>query len=437
MSAELWSAARAIAAAFLGGPWELDAMTERAGKQRRWMRALAGRTLAAFPQPPRPSIGALGQFIAADSGFIRYGRSPAARILAPPTELRPLAGNPATWRLPQLQTPAALAEWLGIFRRELDWFADRYGRSQQRPPGPLSHYHYRWLPKRSGGLRLLEIPKGRLKCFQAELLHGLLDHIPSHDSAHGFRAGRSILTFASPHVGQQIALRIDLKNFFTSISAARVRGVFMTAGYPEDVARLLSGVCTNRVPEFVWKDPSLLNTALRPSIFDSEALLRRPHLPQGAPTSPALANLCAYRLDCRLLGLARSADATYTRYADDLLFSGGAQLARSAKRFHIAVGAIALDEGFEVHTRKTRIMHRSVRQHTVGLVLNEKPNIRRADFDRLKAILHNCLRHGPASQNLTQHANFRAHLRGLVAHVEMVSPHRGARLRAIFDRIAW
>lgn len=213
----------------------------------------------------------------------------------------------------------------------------------------------------------------------------------------------------------------------------------MTAGYPETVARLLTGICTNHVPESVLQDATLLNTALRlrPSIADGASLLRCRHLPQGAPTSPALANLCAYRLDCRLHGLARSADATYTRYADDLLFSGGTQLARSAKRFHIMVCAIALDESFEIHTRKTRVMRRGVRQHAVGLVLNEKPNIRRADLDRLKATLHNCQRHGPASQNLAQHANFRAHLCGMVAHVEMVNPNRGARLREILDRIAW
>ena len=432
MSAEKWSAARAIAAAFLSGPWELDGMIARSGRRGRWLRSLARRSLATFSQPYRPSINRLGQFIAADPGFVRYASISAGKIEATLPEIRPVAGNPSTWQLPQLTTPGDLAEWLGISCGELDWFADRYGRSWQRSPGPLNHYHYRWLLKRSGGFRLLEIPKARLKHFQAELLHSVLDRIHPHEAAHGFRAGRSILTFAAPHVGQQVVVRIDLKNFFASISAARVRGIFMTAGYPESVARLLTGLCTNSVHECVWQDTALLDTALRPSIGEGGALLRHPHLPQGAPTSPALANLCAYRLDCRLQGLAHSVGATYTRYADDLVFSGGAQLARSANRFHVLVCAIALDEGFEVHTRKTRIMRRGVRQHAVGLVLNEKPNIRRADFDRLKATLYNCVRHGPASQNRDRHANFQAHLRGLVSHVEMIQPRAAAaRLRAI------
>jgi RNA-directed DNA polymerase len=400
MSAEQWSAARAIAAAFLSGPWELDGMIERAGKRGRWLRGLARRTLAAFSQPNRPSIGTLGRFIAADPGFMRQASISARVTSAIPSKLQPVVGTPAMWELPQLTTTEALAEWLGISRGELDWFADRYGSARRRSPGPLSHYHYRWLPKRSGDFRLLEVPKARLKRFQGELLHGLLDRIQPHEAAHGFRSGRSIVSCASPHVGQKVVLRIDLKDFFASISAARVRGLFMTAGYPETVARLLSRLCTNDVPEFVWQDPALLNTAPRPRIARHGSLFRRRHLPQGAPTSPALANLCAYRLDCRLQGLARSAGAVYTRYADDLVFSGGSDFARSTKRFHIAVCEIALDEGFEVRTRKTRIMRRGVRQNAVGLVLNEKPNIRRADFDRLKATLHNCAVHGPESQNL-------------------------------------
>jgi hypothetical protein len=162
-----------------------------------------------------------------------------------------------------------------------------------------------------------------------------------------------------------------------------------------------------------------------------------PHLPQGAASSPALANLCAYRLDCRLAALARSAGAAYTRYADDLAFSGGPELERCARRFHVHVCRIALEEGFEVHTRKTRFMRQGVRQQLAGVVVNSRPNLRRADYDRLKAILHNCVRHGPQSQNRDGHSDFRAHLAGRVAYWRWLNPERGARLRALFDRVAW
>ena len=281
----------------------------------------------------------------------------------------------------------------------------------------------------------METPKARLKAIQRELLHGILDSIPPRGAAHGFCAGRSIVSCATPHTGQPVVLRIDLQNFFPSIRSAQVVGLFMTVGYSESVARLLAGLCTNRAAEFVWTSLELLNTALRYVIPSDKELFCRPHLPQGAPTSPALANLCAYRLDCRLHGLAEFAGAVYTRYADDLIFSGGDELSRSARRFLSLAGEIVRDEGFLLHTRKTRIMRRSVRQHALGLVVNHKPNIRRDDFDCLKATLHNCVRFGIASQNRHQHLNFSAHLTGRVAHVERVNPNRGQQLRALLALI--
>jgi hypothetical protein len=180
-----------------------------------------------------------------------------------------------------------------------------------------------------------------------------------------------------------------------------------------------------------------------PGVTDPQAarrvklLYQRPHLPQGAPTSPALANLAAYRLDRRLAGFARLAGAHYTRYADDLVFSGDHDFERKAERFYIGVCAIALEEGFEVHTRKTRIMRRSVSQRAAGVILNERVNPPRKDFDRLKAIVHNCAKHGPREQNRDGVPDFPAHLAGRIAHISMLNPARGRKLRSMFERIQW
>jgi hypothetical protein len=165
--------------------------------------------------------------------------------------------------------------------------------------------------------------------------------------------------------------------------------------------------------------------------------LRSAHLPQGAPTSPALANLCAHRLDVRLAGLAQAVGAVYTRYADDLAFSGGDQLARSARRFQVAVAVIAGAEGFQLHFQKSRFMRRAVCQQLAGVVVNERPNVRRAVYDEMKAILTNCARHGPQTQNRAAHPDFRGHLLGRIAHVRMIHPERGAKLAELFGRIAW
>jgi hypothetical protein len=142
-------------------------------------------------------------------------------------------------------------------------------------------------------------------------------------------------------------------------------------------------------------------------------------------------------MDCRLAGLAESAGASYTRYADDLAFSGDEEFEKRADRFSTHVAAILIEEGFTVHHRKTRIMRQGVRQHLAGLVTNQRVNVIRRDFDRLKATLTNCVRSGPQSQNRDGRPSFRSHLEGRVNFVEMINPAKGMRLRKIFEEIQW
>jgi hypothetical protein len=261
-----------------------------------------------------------------------------------------------------------------------------------------------------------------------------LDRVPPHEAAHGFRAGRSITTFAAPHVGQPVVARIDLKDFFPCVTRARVTAMFRTVGYPEIVAELLAGLCTTVTPLHVWDG---VEACSRSVLQATQSRYRVPHLPQGSPTSPAIANLCAYRLDRRLAGLARAAGGSYTRYADDLAFSGDADFARGIKRFLVHVAATVAEEGFIVHHHKTRIMRDGVRQHLAGVVVNKCLNVRRRDYDDLKATLTNCARHGAGGQNRAAHPDFRAHLRGRIAFVTQLHPDRGHKLRQIFDRIVW
>lgn len=339
------------------------------------------------------------------------------------------------WDIPSITTTGELAEWLRLNIGELEWFADLKELGYKRDAARLRHYLYHVSSKRSGAIRLIEAPKPRLKNLHQSILAGILEKIPSHPAAHGFVKGRSIKTFVSPHTGQYVVLRMDLRDFFPSFTAARIQAFFETIGYPEPVARLLRGICTNAVPRDVWRTPPI---GINPEqIREARVLYARPHLPQGAPTSPALANLCLYRIDCRLSGLARSVGAEYTRYADDLAFSGDEAFERSVERLSTHVAAILFEEGFAVHHRKTRIMHQGVRQHLAGLVLNQRANIMRLDFDRLKATLTNCVRLGPQSQNRGAHPAFRSHLEGRVGFVEAIHPARGERLRAILNRIQW
>jgi len=434
--------ARAIAAAMLRGPFDIESMVARCaqslGRRWRWLAPLAARVRAKFADGTRPRLIALTTFLLEDERFLLACERHELRLvdrLAFPTEMLPIAAA-REWRVPAIHTAGALADWLDVSIAELLWFADPRGLAPHTRSAGLRHYHPRLLAKRFGQVRLIEAPKPRLKIIQRRVLDEILAHIPMHRSAHGFCRALSIHSFAAPHVGRQVVLRLDLQDFFPSITSARVAALFRAVGYTEHVADLLTGLTTTFAPDDVWHDEQLASLDFR----ERERLRRlyaRRHLPQGAPTSPALANLAAYRLDARLSALARTASANYTRYADDLAFSGETEFARVVHRFRHHAAAVALDEGLHVHHRKTRIMRPGVRQHLAGIVVNERPNIARADYDRLKATLTNCVRHGPDQQNRAGHREFRAHLLGRVAHIATIHPIRGQKLRALFDQIAW
>ncbi|SIO24329.1 RNA-directed DNA polymerase [Singulisphaera sp. GP187] len=433
---------RELAESFVEGVWDLDGLVARGeqtlGRRPRWLRHLARRLLAAFNAGPRPRAGQITRFIHRDRGFSRVRERYEFTMewsRRPPPVMSPGPGAPGSWPVPAIVTPEDLAARLGLTRSELDWFADPQAREGRNTAEKLRHYHYRWQAKRSGSARLIEAPKPRLKAIQRRLLDEIIAKVPAHDAAHGFRVGRSVRTYIEPHIGRPLVLKMDLRDFFPSISSAWITALFLTAGYPEPVARRLSGLCTNSVPPEVWADPRC--PIQGPEHWRLRRLHRQAHLPQGAPTSPALANLCAYRFDCRLQALAAATEARYTRYADDLAFSGDHRFARAVERFQIQVGAIALEEGFAVQPRKTRAMRQAVRQRVAGVVLNVRPNLPRPEFDRLKATLNNCIKFGPHSQNRDQHADFPAHLRGRIAYVAALNPERGQRLRGMFDRIAW
>jgi RNA-directed DNA polymerase len=451
------SLVRAAATALLAGDWTSAGMTARLmqvfGLTRlpRWIEPVVSRVLARFgPHPPTPRHLVLRRFLAADPRFcraIRRLRSQAAKreafdpteshaltdVLAlPHPKMAPAPAIAGTDKLPSLVTVRELADWLGVSLPELDWFADFRHRARKIAPGKLGHYHYHWIAKAGGRRRLVESPKPRLKQIQRRILSRILEPIPAHPAAHAFRSGHSTLSCASPHVGQRVVLRIDLRDFFPSLRRSKIHALFHALGFPEDVARFLTGLCTNTIPEEIL--PADDSNGRRFSLWQ---VFGQPHLPQGAPTSPALANLCAYRLDCRLAGLAHSVGANYTRYADDLIFSGDRDFERSLTRFRIFACAIVLAEGFAIRHRKTRVMRSGIRQSITGLIVNRRINVPRGEYDRLKAIVHNCRRFGPRSQNRAGHPAFRKHLQGKIAYMRMVHQERGEKLQREFDLIDW
>jgi len=156
--------------------------------------------------------------------------------------------------------------------------------------------------------------------------------------------------------------------------------------------------------------------------FSARQRLITRHLPQGAPTSPALANLAAARLDRRLSGLAAAAGAAYTRYADDLTFSADAPAMEKIGYVMARIRHITADEGFAVNEKKTRVLRKNTAQSVTGIIVNDRAGISRRQVRRLRAILHRAGSEGLPRQNRQNHPHFEAWVRGTIAYINMINP---------------
>lgn len=348
------------------------------------------------------------------------------------TTLAPPPARLAAVERPHWPGVGALAEGLDVSVPGL-WRLTRGASWQRQAPLGEQHYRYELLPKRTGGWRLLEAPQPWLRALQRRVLDELVSRVPPHEAAMGYVRGRSVVDHARAHAGQAVLLKFDLQDFFATVRASRVHALFARLGYSAAVARALTALCTTATPE-----PVLERLRGDGGLGWTQAMrLRDAHLPQGAPTSAALANLCAFRLDLRIAGLARAFGARYTRYADDIVLSGDARLLHGVDRIEARIGAFALDEGFALNHRKTRCVTRARRQQVGNIVVNAAPNLPRDEFDRLKAVLHRCATQGPSSQNREGLPHWEQHLRGRVAWAAQLNAAKARRLQRLLEAIDW
>jgi RNA-directed DNA polymerase len=318
--------------------------------------------------------------------------------------------------LPKFGNVDELARWLG--------YDDRDALRPLMRPGSQSGAPYVdfEVPKQRGGTRTISAPRAPLRAIQRAIYTGILAKVPVHEAAHGFVPGRSTVTNATPHVGARLLLKTDIRDFFPTIHYWRVRGMFCSFGYDDRVAGALASLCTRRP------------VADR----DGERVVVWPGLvPQGAPTSPAIANLVCLRLDGRLTGLANKIGARYTRYADDLTFSF--HDVEQVEKLDIGrtfwwIDQILQQEGFAEHPGKRQVLRPSRRQLVTGIVVNEKLTVPRAARRQFRALLHNCQVHGVASQARGRD-DFGDYLRGFAAYVHMVQPKLGTRWVAEVERL--
>lgn len=278
---------------------------------------------------------------------------------------------------PTERSLADLSKWLTVPEQDLrEWLGNT-------PMWARGYGYSRFtVPKRRGGVRTIEAPDDKLKALQRLILRRLLNPLPLPKAATGFVPGRSIVDNARPHTQMAVVINIDLADFFPSITAGRIEATWRALGWGAEAAVVLTRICTTEN-----------------------------HLPQGAPTSPALSNLVCRHLDARLAALVEKRDGAYTRYADDLTISlpgfgrnkrlrphrRGQVRARVGRAKKIVVGrqlltqvkAILAAEGFTIQMKKkVRVQRAHQRQTATGLVVNQTVNLPRTTRRLMRAMQH-------------------------------------------------
>lgn len=279
-----------------------------------------------------------------------------------------------------------LTRLLGRKRHDVEELARRLGTSSLELHRTVIEYREVSIPKRSGGVRKLAVPAPALKKLQRSVLHRVLGKLRAHPAACGFERGRSIVDHASNHNDSDVVVKFDLRDFFTSTTAARVEAYFRTIGWNDEAAALLTKLCT-----------------------------RQGTLPQGAPTSPRLSNLVNHLFDARLTGIADALGGTYSRYADDLTFSLDGDATRRIGFLVHQVKLAVRECGYRLNKRKSRVMRRHQRQQVTGLVINLDVNLPRETRRRLRAVEHQRRRGGDVTLSDVQLAGWRA-FRAMIEH---------------------
>lgn len=243
-----------------------------------------------------------------------------------------------------------LASWIGVEKQVLL-------ACKNTLPSSYSYTTFT-IPKRSGvGVRTLQAPNAELKTLQRKLLR-ILRSKP-HTAATGYVKKKSIIDNAFPHVHKALVIKLDLADFFTSISDKRVYGLFRFFGWGRETARILTTLCCYQGS-----------------------------LPQGAPTSPALSNLICLPLDTRLSALAKTYGVAYTRYADDMTFSFATDQGKHRELISL-VKKILSDEKFTLQKKKKiRVRRAHHQQKVTGLVVNQKVALPRTTRHLIRALKH-------------------------------------------------
>lgn len=290
------------------------------------------------------------------------------------------------------------------------------------------------LMKKSGGFRVIQTPQNELKFLQNWILKNILENIPSHASCKGFDKRTSIKRNAEVHLKSECLLKIDLLRFFDSINEKRIYGLFKSLGYQKNLCVYLAKICTIEQSDTFYSAFKKNEEKLKNYLLDKNEGL----LPQGSPTSPKLTNLVLRSLDKRLTALSTKNEIKYSRYADDLTFSGNKETLLRLKK---VIYKIIFDENLFVNFGKTKLISRGNSYLVTGLsVQNSKVQVIRKKKKEIEHHLHHCLKNGVIAhlrKSKINNRNFKDWLYGHICFIYSIEKDVGEGFFEKFNKIQW
>jgi len=278
-------------------------------------------------------------------------------------------------------------------------------------------YRTFFIRKRSGGRRLIAAPEPVLAEVQRWIAANILNKLTPHPASYAYQPGSSTIKCAKLHLGARWLIKVDIHDFFESIDERRVYCVFREIGYQPLVAFQLGRLCTRisagkSVRNSRWHSNRKMASSGIPEYSDK----LMGHLPQGAPTSPALSNLASKNLDDCLERVARKYDLTYTRYSDDIAFSTGGQFTRAqALKLVVEIERVFFSFAHELNRKKITIAPPGARKLVLGLLVDgNKLKLPRYFRERIRDHVRGIKKFG-----LANHAKVRnfASVWGMVRHI--------------------
>jgi RNA-directed DNA polymerase len=314
----------------------------------------------------------------------------------------------------------------------------------RRTVGRRANHGYRfvYLKKRIPGrstTRMISIPPPSLASAQSWLVENVLRYTSPHPASFAFHPESSPVQAAEQHPNTKWLLKVDIEDFFHSVSEGMVSAIFSQLGFPKLLSFEFARLCTIAVDRGANKNPPTHTSPIE--FYKSEF---EGFLPQGAPTSPMLANLAMMKADAALAALAAQAGFRYSRYADDLAFSVDND--RSITDMHALkseVFRILNEAGFRHNRRKTVIRGPGTRRIVLGMLVDGgNPRLSSEFKDNIRLHLHylSSQKHGPAQHALARKTGVSSiyhHVRGLIAWAVQVEPRFGYTALEKFRSVNW